>query len=53
MYLTPHNSGLRPSNLNGKSIKDRNITINEAKPRTDSRGGSGGGSGGGFGSRRY
>jgi RNA recognition motif-containing protein len=38
------------SSLNGKSIKGRNITVNEAKPRTDSRGGSGGG--GGF-SRRY
>ncbi len=35
--------------LNGKSIKGRNITVNEARPRTDSRGG---GSGGGF-SRRY
>jgi RNA recognition motif-containing protein len=39
------------SSLNGKSIKGRNVTVNEAKPRTDSRGGSG--SGGGFGSRRY
>jgi RNA recognition motif-containing protein len=37
------------SSLNGKSIKGRNITVNEARPRTDSRGG---GSGGGF-SRRY
>jgi len=40
------------SSLNGKSIKGRSITVNEARPRTDSsRGGSGGG-GGGF-SRRY
>ncbi len=40
------------ASLNGKSIRGRNITVNEAKPRTDSgRGGSGGG--GGFGSRRY
>jgi RNA recognition motif-containing protein len=39
------------SSLNGKSIKGRSVTVNEAKPRTDSRGGSGGG--GGFGSRRY
>ncbi len=38
------------SSLNGKSIKGRTVTVNEAKPRTDSRGGSGGG--GGF-SRRY
>jgi len=37
------------SSLNGKSIKGRNITVNEARPRTDSRGS---GSGGGF-SRRY
>ena len=37
------------SSLNGKSIKGRSVTVNEAKPRTDSRGGSGGG----FGSRRY
>jgi RNA recognition motif-containing protein len=37
--------------LNGKDLKGRNLTVNEAKPRTDSpRGGSGGG--GGFG-RRY
>jgi len=41
------------SSLNGKSIKGRSITVNEARPRTDSsRGGSGGGGGGGF-SRRY
>ena len=37
------------SSLNGKSIKGRTVTVNEAKPRTDSRGGSGGG----FGSRRF
>lgn len=36
------------SSLNGKSIKGRSVTVNEAKPRTDSRGGSGGGF-----SRRY
>jgi RNA recognition motif-containing protein len=36
--------------LNGKAIKGRNITVNEARPRTDDR--RGGGSGGGF-SRRY
>jgi len=39
------------SSLNGKSIKGRTVTVNEAKPRTDSRGGGSGG-GGGF-SRRY
>jgi cold-inducible RNA-binding protein len=37
------------ASLNGKSIKGRNITVNEVRPRTDNRGG---GSGGGF-SRRY
>ena len=37
------------ASLNGKSIKGRNLTVNEARPRTDNRGG---GSGGGF-SRRY
>jgi len=37
--------------LNGKSLKGRAITVNEARPRTDNRGG---GSGGGFGAgRRY
>ncbi len=49
--------------LNGKDLKGRNLTVNEARPRTDrprtggggfgggkGRGGSGGG---GFGSRRY
>jgi len=38
------------ASLNGKGIKGRNITVNEARPRTDDR--RGGGSGGGF-SRRY
>jgi len=40
------------SSLNGKSIKGRNITVNEARPRTDDRRGGGSGGGGGF-SRRY
>jgi len=50
--------------LNGKMIKERTLTVNTARPRTDSRGGgfsggrggSGGGGGGGFGGgrpRRY
>jgi len=49
--------------LNGKELKGRNLTVNEARPRTDDRkrpGGFGGGGGGGkgrggsgFGSRRY
>lgn len=33
------------SGLNGKSIKGRSVTVNEAKPRTDNRGGGGGGRG--------
>ena len=40
------------SMLNGKDMKGRNTTVNEAKPRTDKpRTGMGGG--GGFTSRRY
>jgi RNA recognition motif-containing protein len=36
--------------LKGKTLKDRTLDVNEARPRTDSRGGgSGGGRGGGFG----
>ena len=33
------------SSLNGKSIKGRNVTVNEARPRTDNRGGGGFGGG--------
>ena len=41
--------------LNGKTLKERTIVVNEARPRTDRRsGGYGGGKGGGFGEgRRY
>jgi len=49
--------------MNGKELKGRNLTVNEARPRTDDRkrtggGGFGGGGGkgrggSGFGSRRY
>jgi len=45
--------------LNGKTLKDRTLTVNTARPRTDNRGGGGsyggsrgGGSGGGR-QRRY
>ena len=54
------------SGLNGKTLKERTIVVNEARPRTDNRGGGsygdrrgsgyGGGRGGGFGGgrqRRY
>ena len=40
--------------LNGTDLKGRNITVNQAKPKTDApRGGGGGGFGGGGGGRRY
>ena len=46
--------------LNGKTLKDRTVVVNEARPRTDNRGGGSygnrGGGGGGFGGgrqRRY
>jgi RNA recognition motif-containing protein len=45
--------------LKGKTLKDRTLDVNEARPRTDSRGGGfrggggGGGRGGGQGQRRY
>jgi RNA recognition motif-containing protein len=32
--------------LNGKPLKGRNLTVNEARPKTDSRRGGGGGGGG-------
>ena len=39
--------------LNGKDLKGRNLTVNEARPRTDRpRTGGGGGSRGGFGGGR-
>jgi RNA recognition motif-containing protein len=41
------------SGLNGKSIRGRSVTVNEAKPRTDRpRTGGGGFGGGGFGGGR-
>lgn len=41
------------SGLNGKELKGRTITVNEARPRTDDRRGGGRGGRSGFGSRRY
>ena len=48
------------TSLNGKTLKDRTVVVNEARPRTDNRGGGSygnrGGGGGGFGGgrqRRY
>jgi RNA recognition motif-containing protein len=42
------------SGLNGKDLKGRPLTVNEARPRTDRprTGGGGGGRGGGFGGGR-
>ena len=39
--------------LNGKTLKDRPLAVNEARPRSDSRGSGdfGGGGGGGYGGR--
>jgi len=38
--------------LNGKTLKERTLTVNAARPRTDDRGGGGyGGRGGGYGGR--
>ena len=40
--------------LNGKSLKERTIVVNESKPRTENRGGSyGGNRSGGYGSGGY
>ncbi len=40
--------------LNGQDLNGRALTVNEAKPRTEGRGGSGGRGRGGYGSsRRY
>jgi RNA recognition motif-containing protein len=35
--------------MNGKELKGRSLTVNEARPRTDDRRGGGGGRRGGFG----
>lgn len=39
--------------LNGKEVKERTLTVNEARPRTDSRERMGGGGGGGGASRSW
>jgi len=39
--------------LKGKTLKDRTLDVNEARPRTDSRGGGGGFGGGRGRQRRY
>jgi RNA recognition motif-containing protein len=39
--------------LNGKENKGRTLNVNEARPRTENRGGRGGSGGGGRGGGRY
>jgi cold-inducible RNA-binding protein len=39
--------------LNGKEIKGRTLNVNEARPRSESRGGRGGGRGGRGSGRRF
>jgi cold-inducible RNA-binding protein len=39
------------NSLNGKTVKDRTMTVSAARPRSDSRGGGYGGGGGGGGGR--
>jgi len=47
---TPEEAAAAIEHFNGKDFGGRNLTVNEAKPRTDrgGRGGYGGGRGGGF-----
>jgi len=48
---TPEEAAAAIEAFNGKDFGGRNLTVNEAKPRTD-RGGGGGGGRGGFGGGR-
>ena len=46
---TPEEAAAAIEQFNGKDFKGRNLTVNEARPRTDRPGGGGGG--GGYGNR--
>src|SRR5687767_14518228 len=47
---TPEEAAAAIEQFNGKDLGGRNLTVNEAKPKTDrGRGGYGGGRGGGYG----
>ena len=46
---TPEEAAAAIEQFNGKDFKGRNLTVNEARPRTDR--GPGGGGGGGYGNR--
>src|SRR5436190_2527438 len=48
---TPEEAAAAIEAFNGKDFGGRNLTVNEAKPRTD-RGGGGGGGRGGYGGNR-
>ena len=46
---TPEEAAAAIEQFNGKDFKGRNLTVNEARPRTDHGGGGGGGNRGGYG----
>ena len=48
---TPEEAAAAIEMFNGKDLGGRNLTVNEAKPKTDRGGGGGGGRGGGGGGR--
>ena len=49
--MTSKSDGINAINqVNGRELHGQNLTVNEARPKTDSR--SGGGNRGGYGSRR-
>jgi RNA recognition motif-containing protein len=48
---TPEEAAAAIEQFNGKEVGGRNLTVNEAKPKTDRGGGGRGGYGGGGGGR--
>lgn len=50
---TPEEAAAAIEQFNGKDLGGRNLTVNEAKPRTERGGGGGGGYGGGGGRGGY
>ena len=46
---TPEGAAAAIEQFNGKDLGGRNLTVNEARPKTDRGGGGGGGRGGGYG----
>jgi RNA recognition motif-containing protein len=47
--VTPEGAAAAIEQFNGKDLGGRNLTVNEARPKTDRGGGGGGGRGGGYG----